>query len=161
MKLLLLAFLATSVYAQVTGGLGAYDPTLPRWQFIAASTKVTVQSSSTADPVYFETVDIQCAADSTITFSWNGTAASTTAGTLKKLPSFFPAMAPPDVFTASNVGAGTTGKTFPVTGSTTVLGGNYDISMFMLGGRSGGGTNFTIASTNSCTFQITFRQQIK
>lgn len=161
MKLLiLLASLATLQAQQPVGYNGANNPQLPRYQYIAAlSSKITVQSCSTCQPAYLESIDVHtCSADSTITFAWNGTAATATAGTLKPISPSLNGK-PPDVFTNSNVGAGTTGKTFPVSITATAANPqSYLLPMFMVLGNAPTSQNWSVGvASGTCTFQLTFR----
>lgn len=161
MKLALIGLLlAGSLFAQQPIAYdGRNNPQLPRYEYIAAtSSKITVQSCSTCDPAYLETIDISCSADATLTFSVNGTAATATAGTLKPIGQGASQKAP-NVFTNSDVGSGTTLKTFAVAAATaTSAPQSYDVTMFMVPGGGPTSQNWSVGvSTGSCTFQLTFR----
>jgi hypothetical protein len=155
MKLIAPLLLALVAHAQNPTTPGN-NPMMPRYQVISNTSKVTVQATASSDVVYFETVDIYCAAAQTLTFSQNGTAATTT--TLAVTGPISPtSTAVPNAYSASNVGAGTTLKTFAIAAGQTLA---FDISMFMLRPQSGGSQNLSIGTdSNTCRFQITFRQQ--
>jgi hypothetical protein len=92
---------------------------------------------------------VYCATASTATLSWNGTAATSTAGSeLKVTGTVNPSGV--TIWTASNVGAGVTGPVFQVPAGTTQP---ISLQWFHLG-TQGTGTNITITTSNSCT--ITF-----
>lgn len=153
MKLLLLAALAVAAYGQ--GSIAApSDPTKPHYQLNATTTKVTLQAYGSNDPAFMESLVVTCAAATTVTTSWNGTAATATAGTVAKLPGASPLGRPVNVFTGSDVGAGTTGA---VTTIPAAVSFPIDVTMFMVNANAGTGTNLTFASGSSCLFQITFR----
>lgn len=143
---------------------GRNNPNLPRYEYRATSSSgITVQSCSTCGPMYLETVDVTaCSADATLTFSQNGTAATTTAGAWTNIS---PAVAgpPPSVYTNTNVGSGTTLKTFAVGAATATSGPQtYDISMFVVPAGGPTSNNWTLkVSTGTCTFQITGRTKFQ
>lgn len=75
---------------------------------VAAGTSATVQQPATGSvPVQLENAIVYCSVACQVTQSRDGTAATTTAGTVRALAPI-PANAPPpfNFFTASNVGAG-------------------------------------------------------
>lgn len=130
---------------------------VPRDHYIASAdtTKLTIQQPSTqARQITFGDatnvgLSVYCASASTLTISWNGTAATATAGTEKKLPGtvFSSGVT---VWTGSNVGAGTTGPVYNVP-----AGGTLPVSLtWFRFGTTGTSTNVTAATSNSCT--ITF-----
>lgn len=94
-------------------------------------------------------VNVYCASASTATFKWNGAAATSTAGTETKLPG---TQQPSGmtVWTASNVGTGTTGPVYNIPAGATM---NFSLTWFRFG-TTGTATNITVATSNSCT--ITF-----
>lgn len=126
-----------------------------RYLVTANTTKLTLQQPATnARQITFGDTDnpgvsVYCAAASTITFSWNGTAASTTAGSELKLPGTFQPSGM-TVWTASNVGSGTTGPVYNVAAAGTMA---FSLTWFKFG-TQGTATNLTVATSNSCT--ITF-----
>lgn len=155
-----MAALAVVSFAQQPVVLdGINNPNLPRYQYRATSSSgITVQSCSTCGAAFLETIDASCSADATLTFSQNGTAATTTAGTLTAIgPATSPTL--PNVFTNTNVGAGTTLKTFAIAAATaTSAPQTYLVSMFMVPGGGPTTLNWSLkASAGSCTFQLTFR----
>ena len=122
----------------------------------APTTALTVQQPVAADARIITFGDanvagasVYCASASTATISWNGTAATTTAGTEKKLPG---TQRPSGmtVWTASNAGSGITGPVYNVPAGATFT---LDLSWFVFG-TQGTAENLTIATSNSCT--ITF-----
>ena len=147
MKLLLLLIAAVASFAQP----------IPQDHYIAsaATTKLTIQQPATnARQITFGDatnigVSVYCATASTATVSWNGAAATATAGTEIKLPGTFQPSGV-TVWTASNVGGGTSGPVYNV-----AAGGTFPISLtWFRFGTQGTSTNITIATSNSCT--ITF-----
>jgi len=130
------------------------DPTKPHYQVNVTTTKVTLQGYGSNDPAFMETLVVTCAAATTVTTSWNGTAATATSGTATKLPGASPLARPVNVFTGSDVGAGTTGAVTTIPAATSYP---LDVTMLMVNGNSGSGTNLTFATGSSCLFQITFR----
>jgi hypothetical protein len=156
MKLTILTLCAAAlIFGQAAPPVpSASDPTKPRYQVNATTTKVTLQGYGSNDPAFMETLVVTCASAATLTTSWNGTAATATTGTAIKLPGSGPLARPVNVFTGSDVGSGTTGAV------TTIAAGvsfPIDVTMFMVNGNSGTGTNLTFTTNSSCTFQITFR----
>lgn len=122
----------------------------------ASTTALTVQQPVAADARIITFGDanvagasVYCVSASTATISWNGTAATATAGTEAKLPG---TQRPSGmtVWTASNVGSGTTGPVYNVPAGATF---SIDLSWFTFG-TQGTTANLTIATSNSCT--ITF-----
>lgn len=122
----------------------------------ASTTALTLQQPVAADARLITFGDanvagasVYCASASTATISWNGAAATATAGTEAKLPG---TQRPSGmtVWTASNVGAGTTGPVYNVPAGATF---SIDLSWFVFG-RQGTTENLTISTSNSCT--ITF-----
>ncbi len=90
---------------------------------------------------------VYCAAAQTVVLSWNGTAATaTTSATEKKLPG---TQQPSGMtlWTASNVGGGTTGPTYNVAAGGTLLLDLYAIRL----AQNGTGNNLTITPSGSCT----------
>lgn len=109
----------------------------------ANARQITIGDSNNAG------ASVYCASASTATVSWNGSAATATAGTEVKLPG---TQQPSGmtIWTASNVGGGTTGPVYNMAAGGTL---NLSFTWFMLG-TQGPGTNLTISTSNSCT--ITF-----
>jgi len=122
----------------------------------AATVALTIQQPATnARQISFGNgpgtagASVYCASASTATFSWTGAAATATAGSEIKLPG---TQQPSGVtvWTASNVGGGTTGPVYNVPAGGTMA---FDLSWFRLG-TQGTTSNLTISTSNSCT--ITF-----
>ena len=92
---------------------------------------------------------VYCVAAQTASLFWNGAAATATAGTEKMLPG---TQQPSGmtVWTASNVGTGTTGPVYNVPAGGTF---NLDLTWFLFG-TQGTGANITIKTSGTCT--ITF-----
>lgn len=121
----------------------------------ASTTALTIQQpASDARQISFGDTNmagasVYCASAQTATVSWNGTAATSTAGSEIRLPG---TLRPSNVtvWTASNVGTGTAGPVYNVP-----AGGTFLISMpwFYLGSQ-GTLSNVTITTTGTCT--ITF-----
>ncbi len=132
----------------------ASDPTKPHYQANVTTTKVTLQAYGSNDPAFMETLVVTCPLATTVTTSWNGTAATATTGTAVKLPGPSPLARPVNVFTGSDVGAGTTGAVTTIPATTSFP---LDVTMFTVNGNGGTGTNLTFTSGSSCLFQITFR----
>lgn len=135
---------------------GLYGQGVDHYIASAATTALTLQQPVAADARLITFGDsnvagasVYCASASTATISWSGAAATATAGSEKLLPG---TQRPSGmtVWTASNVGGGTTGPIYNVpAGSTFTL----DLSWFTFG-RQGTTANLTITTSNSCT--ITF-----
>ena len=94
---------------------------------------------------------VYCASASTATISWNGTAATTTAGTELKLPGTF-AVSGATVWTASNVGTGTVGEAQQIAAGGTI---SFTLSWFRLG-TQGTAQNLTITTNNTCTIAFNY-----
>jgi hypothetical protein len=134
------------------------NPLLPRYQAnftTSGAGKVTVQATTSSDGVSFEEADIYCAAAQTATVYVNGTAATTTTLAVSG-PMSVTSAAPPTAFSASNVGTGTTLKTFNIAAGATLT---LDIHAFYLPPKSGTGANFTIGTSGTCTIQIQWVNQ--
>jgi len=123
--------------------------------FTASTTAATVQQpAANARQITFGTstvagASVYCVAAQTAQISWNGTAATSTAGTELKLPGTrLPSNA--TVWTASNVGAGTAGPIYNVPAGGTMA---FDLTWFRFG-TGGTSQNITIATSGTCT--ITF-----
>lgn len=121
----------------------------------ASTTALTLQQPATnARQITFgnSTVagaSVYCVAAQTAQISWNGTAATATAGTELKLPGTIRASGM-TVWTASNVGAGTAGPIYNVPAGGTMA---FDMTWLQFG-TQGTGANVTIATSGACT--ITF-----
>ena len=124
----------------------------------AATEKLTVQQPVTpARQVQFEFATAQCTVACDVTVSWNGTAASATAGTIKKLPGTLNAPVA-TMWTGSNAGAGTASRvdSLPAGGLIT-----YDLTAFLMG-DSGTATNLSIAVssiTGTAKLSIQWRER--
>ena len=147
MKYLLL-FLWLPLFAQDNNNVDHYIAT-------ANTTAMTVQQPATqARQVTFGDsnnagASVYCASASTATVSWNGAAATTTAGSEIKLPGT-QAPSGSTIWTASNVGAGTTGPVYNVAAGGTLL---ISLTWFHFG-TQGTSQNLTISTSGTCT--ITF-----
>lgn len=121
----------------------------------ASTTALTLQQPATnARLITFGSptvagASVYCAAAQTATISWNGAAATATAGSEKKLPGTQRASGM-TVWTASNVGSGTTGPVYNIPAGATV---NFDLSWVTFG-TQGTSANLTITTNGTCT--ITF-----
>lgn len=121
----------------------------------ANTTALTVQQPATnARQITFGDANVAgasvyCAANQTATISWTGTAATSTAGSEVLLPG---TQLPSGmtIWTASNVGSGTTGPVYNVIAGTTF---SIDLTWFRFG-RQGTTQNLTIKTSGTCT--ITF-----
>jgi len=121
----------------------------------ASTTALTLQQPATdSKTVEFPSggragASVFCAGAQTATVKWNGSAATATTGTANAVPpSTLPASA--TVWTASNVGAGTTAVIAQVAAGATI---SLDLGWFKMGG-AGTANNITIATSGTCT--ITF-----
>lgn len=145
--------MAAAAFAQQNPLSLPQSPTLPRYQAnftTSGAAKVTVQATAASGAVNLEEADIYCATAQTATVYVNGAAATTT--TLAVVgPIGVAAATPPAAFSASNVGTGTTLKTYNIgAGATLVL----DLTPFFLPPKAGGASNFTIGTSGTCTIQI-------
>jgi len=126
-----------------------------RYTATASTTALSLQQpASNARQISFGDADnagasVYCASASTITFKWQGTAATATAGAEVKLPGTQQASGM-TVWTASNAGNGTIGPVYNVPAGATM---NFSLTWFRFG-TQGTTANITIATSNSCT--ITF-----
>jgi hypothetical protein len=90
---------------------------------------------------------VYCAAAQTATLSWNGTAATaTTSATEVKMPGTRNSSGM-TLWTASNVGGGTTGPVYQVAAGATLLLDLYNVRL----AANGTGNNLTITVNGSCT----------
>lgn len=134
----------------LTATLAVPQPGNYRYQVSAATTALTVQQpASNANQVQFQWASIYCSAASTATPSWNGTAATATAATIKRIPGTT-ATPRATAWSGSNVGAGTTGWVANIPAGATMA---FDLTTFFMG-TTGTATNLTYTTSNSCT--ITF-----
>lgn len=126
-----------------------------RYIATANTTALTVQQpSANANQVLFETASIYCASACTVTPSWNGAAATTTALTIKKAPQVNqPPLA--KAFTDSNVSGGTAGVVYNIPAGGTML---FDMSSIAMG-TNGTGNNFTYTTNGTATISIQWREQ--
>ena len=147
-------FLALFVFCGLAAAQPANQP-LDHYIATATTTALTVQQPAhNARQITFGDAQnagawIYCAAAQTATLSWNGTAATATAGTEANLPG---TQQPSGmtIWTGSNAGSGTTGPTYVVP-----AGGTFSISLSWFHfGTQGTTENLTISTTGSCT--ITF-----
>ena len=94
-----------------------------------------------------------CVAAQTATVSWNGTNATATAGTVLQLPGTSKG-ATASVWTATNVGSGTTGPVYNIPAGATMI---LDFSQFLL--VSGGtASNFSIKTSGTCTITMAWSE---
>ena len=117
MKLLILAALAVTLFAQQPQVEAEDDPRIPHYKVLAsvtasAGTAVTIQGNGRQTAVYMERAEVYCSAAGTVITIIDATAASTTAGTVIG-PLFsgsqgLAGVVKPSVFTASNYVGGTT-----------------------------------------------------
>jgi hypothetical protein len=139
--------LASAVYGQ---GVDSYIATasttaLTMQQPPANGRQITFGSATLAG------ASVYCLAAQTATLSWNGTPATATAGSEVLLPG---TQRPSGmtVWTASNVGSGTTGPIYNVgAGATFPL----DLSRFSFG-TQGSAQNLTIATSGTCTITFSY-----
>lgn len=133
---------------------------IDRYQFIATTSgaaALTIQQpASGARRITFGDSTVAgltayCASAQTVVLSWNGTAASSTAGAEKKLAGTANASGA-TVWTASNVGSGTSGITIHVPATT-----DYPISLswFLLQGN-GTANNLTATTNGTCTLTFSY-----
>jgi len=121
----------------------------------ASTTALTIQQPATgARQIDFGDArvagaSVYCSGAQTATLKWNGTAATATAGAEVKLPNTANASGV-TVWTASNVGSGTTGPVYNIAAGATLP---LDLSWLRLRGN-GTAINVTIATSGTCT--ITF-----
>ncbi len=118
-----------------------------------AGTKFTIQQPATnANMVQLEAATVYCSVSCDLTQAQNGTAASTTAGTVSELLPFgVPAMA--TVWTASNVGAGTAAGGILHLAATEKI--TLDLSKVSFG-NTGTATNYTfVISSITGTANVT------
>lgn len=135
---------------------------------ITAAYAATVQQPATnADNVFIDQIVVYCSAACVVNQAANGTAATTTAGTVNPiLPTQLNITPNVKFFTASNVGAGTTqgGSTYIAAGGTAVLClapscGNP--AQVILGTGLGSATNYTLSIASvTATVNITFYGRI-
>jgi hypothetical protein len=127
-----------------------------RYTAQAATTALTIQApASNGRAIVFGSAttagaSIYCAAAQTATLKWNGTAATATTSTAeKKLPGTQQSSGM-TLWTASNVGTGTTGPSYTIAAGGTLLLDLYNIRL----AQNGTASNLTIATDGTCT--ITF-----
>lgn len=137
---------------------GGYGQGVDHYIASASTTALTIQQPVAADARQITFGDanvagasVYCLAAQTATIKWNGTAATATAGTEALLPGTQrPSGA--TIWTASNVGSGTTGVVYNVPAGATFP---IDLTWFVLG-TQGTGTNLTIATSGTCTITFTY-----
>lgn len=127
----------------------------------ASTTKLTLQLPSTGVVPTVSFPDggragatVSCAAAQTATVSWNGTAATTTAGTTLPLPPSVAASAA-KVYTAGNVGSGTATAAISVQAGITQ---GIDLGWLKMG-PSGTGNNVTITTTGTCIIEFIWSEK--
>lgn len=129
----------------------------------ASTTKLTLQMPASGNRVpTIEFPDggragatVSCASAGSYTVSWNGTAATSMAGTTLPLP---PTQSPSaaTVWSASNVGAGTAGPTLAVAAGVPK---SIDLGWFKMG-SSGTGNNITITTTGTCVIAFLWSERL-
>lgn len=154
MKTLVLLLLAVgSLRAEMTGSYTHFQ----KLTLSGSTIKLTVQQiASGTRELRFVSLGLQCTVNVTFTLSLNGTAANATAGTVKKN---YGQTATATVWTASNVGAGTTHRTYDVIGGVTEQG--FDLSRFILPRGGGTAANLTLTSssaTGDCSVSIVWEE---
>lgn len=140
----------TLLAAVLIGACYAQAP--DQYSVSASTTAVTIQQPATGGAqVQGSQVSIYCAAAQTATPSWNGTAATATAGTIKNSPSTINAPRL-TAWTGSNVGAGTSGTVYNVPAGSERI---FDISDVFLG-NTGTASNYTWTTNGTCTISISW-----
>lgn len=152
MKTLLCLALSVSAWGQVV----RFSATTGDTVLSAAGTKFTIQQpASNAKQVNLEAVTVYCSVACDFTQAVNGTAATTTAGTVTSLLPYIGKTMNVTAFTASNVGAGTASG-----GIVHIAGGagterTIDLSKISFG-ATGTSTNYTfVISSITGTVNIT------
>lgn len=148
MKRLLITLLLFAV-----GLTAAEPPSANRYIVSVDTTKLTVQQPAAGgNLVQFETASVYCAAAQTATPSWNGTAATATAATIKKAPQTVE-LPLATAWSGSDVGAGTTGVVYNIPAGGTLL---FDMGAitFPRSASGGGKNNFTFATSGTCTISF-------
>jgi len=119
------------------------------------TTKLTLQIGANSGVIVRpEYTEVTCGADSTLTLSWSGTAATTTAITRTKAPRISVDSAA-IVYTDSNVGAGTTGPAYTATAGVMV---QINWTMIELA-ANGPVQNLTLTTDNSCVMVWHWREE--
>lgn len=146
MKLLALFALAiSSLWAQTTSTFLAQ----------ASTTALTVQQPASNAPILnFGVADVYCASAQTATLAINGTAATATAATVVSVPPIT-AAARATAWSGSNVGSGTTVRTYSVGAASDFL---IDLSKVRMT-TQGAGQNVTISTTGTCTITFQWTEQ--
>lgn len=121
----------------------------------ASTTALTIQQPATnGAQVQGGTVSIYCAAAQTATPSWNGTAATTTAATIKlSISTLRPASA--TAWSGSNVGSGTSGTVYNVPAGVERVWDISDVTM----GNTGSATNYTWTTNGTCTISMSWKEK--
>lgn len=151
------------IYAVIFAGIIASSqpqPLTPRYMAVketslsSAAEKITIQQPSpTSRNVSFESADVYCSVACIITIQQNGTAATATSLAVLALNESAPGTTV--AFSSSNVGTGTTGKSYYIpAGGTLVL----DLSSIFLLRGGATGNNFSIG-TNSITGTVRIQIQ--
>ena len=105
-RLIIAAIFAACLWGQNAGGF-RYSATTGDVVLVSAGTKFTIQQpASNANQITLESAVVYCSVACTLTQAQNGTAATSTAGSISPLLPFGP-VSPTTVWTASNVGGGT------------------------------------------------------
>lgn len=123
-----------------------------------AAEKITVQATAASGPVSFEEADVYCSVACVATIYVSGAAATTTALAVTG-PLGVSGGVPPLAFSSSNVGGGTTLKSFNIAAGATLV---LDMHAFYLPAGAGGGANLSVGTssiTGTATIQIQWVNQ--
>jgi hypothetical protein len=162
-KLIAALALLSSAWAQQPPPSSA-NPILPRYQankttvLSGTAEKITVQATANSGAVSFEEADVYCSVACVATIQVAGTAATTTTLAVTG-PMGVVSAIPPAAFSTSNVGTGTTLKSFNIAAGATLV---LDMHAFYLPPAAGGFANLSIgvaAITGTVTIQIQWVNQ--
>lgn len=155
MKTLLLVLV---IFAQLMSGADPAYIYYKTTSLSGAAEKVTIQQpSSAARNVRFKSASVYCSVACTVTMSRDGTAATTTAGTVVALSADY-RTAKATVFHTSNVGAGTTLFSQVIAAGSTFV---FDLNGIELD-QSNTARNFTIATdsiTGTATIAVKWEER--
>lgn len=125
----------------------------------SAVQKITLQqvASGTRD-ITIVSASMWCDVDTTFTLSVNGTAATATSGTVKKLNAWQQS-ATAAVWTSSNVGSGTTLRTYPFSAGAGIISTSfYKMVIPRNFGTTGNVTLSTTSITGNCKMSLTWEE---
>lgn len=120
----------------------------------AATEKVTIQTTSGTNKIVFQNATVRCSVACVVTFSSNGTAATSATLSITSLNGVI--VGSGAAFSSSNVGAGTTGKFYPMEAAGTAT---FDLSDRFLVRRGNTESNLSIgvsSMTGDVTIQISY-----